>query len=360
LDDHRSVKMIASGLSRLHKGLTRERSRFTKKKYLADTQLRHAYSTYMVCAQAPKLQAVLDRIGPLPNPGRPLRVLELGCGPGTGASVLGLMAKDAGVELDYTGTDWSPSALKEAERLTQTMGLKGMKFSVLDLGKALARQLDTKEPFDLILCMNVLNELPADRLILLVNELKKWLHRKGVALVIEPAAMSQSRHIIEMRERIIQADLSVLAPCTHANPCPALERDDDWCHDTWSFKRPDFMASVDRIVGTRRETLKATWFVFGREAPTEESACSLVRVVSERFQEKGRAHALICRQDGYQKVELQKRDRSESNRDFWKAERYDLLCLGDLVHIGHRHRIESDCRCERITQDNLLQEHFDG
>ena len=360
LDARDSVKRIASGLAKLHRGLTRERGRFTKKKYLADAQLRHAYATYMLCAQAPKLMAVLERIGPLPNLGRPLRVLELGCGPGTGASILGLLAEEEGIDLDYTGTDWSPSALKEAERLTEVMGFKEMKFSQLDMSKALARQLGTQDPFDLILCMNVLNELPSERLILLVNELKKWLTPAGVALVIEPAAMAQSRHIIEMRERVVQAGLSVLAPCTHTHACPALERDDDWCHDTWAFSRPDFMAAVDRIVGTRRETLKATWFAFGRRPPRDEASSNIVRVVSERFQEKGRTHALVCGTDGFRKIELQKRDRTPENKSFWSAERYDLLSLDNLTVVGHRHRLETQSTCHQLSQTDLLKAEFDA
>ena len=82
------------------------------------------------------------------------------------------------------------------------------------------------------------------------------------------------------------------------------------------------MAAVDRIVGTRRETLKATWFAFGRRSPRDEASSNIVRVVSERFQE-GRTHALVCGTDGFRKIELQE-DRTPENKSFWSAERYDL------------------------------------
>ena len=40
--------------------------------------------------------------------------------------------------------------------------------------------------------------------------------------------------------------------------CPALAAPKEWCHDSWTFERPAFMGAVDALVGTRRETLKAT------------------------------------------------------------------------------------------------------
>ena len=76
LDERETINAIADGLKVLHQGLTRGRRRFVKRQYLKDERIRLAYATYVVCAQAPKLLALLEQFGPLGNNDRPLRVLN--------------------------------------------------------------------------------------------------------------------------------------------------------------------------------------------------------------------------------------------------------------------------------------------
>ena len=108
--------------------------------------------------------------------------------------------------------------------------------------------------------MNVLNELTEDRLRLLARELKRLVTPNGQVLVIEPAAQTPSRHVIQFRDACTDTEWHIAAPCPHALGCPMLLDERDWCHGTWPFQRPSFMEEVDSRVGTRRETLKATWF----------------------------------------------------------------------------------------------------
>ena len=117
-----TLARITRGLEKLHRGLTRDRKRFIKSRYLRDREMRQAYATYMTCAQAPKLDAILDSLGPLPKLGRPLRVLELGCGTGAGVSSLGVAARQQGVELHHMATDRVPEALEVTQSLASTSG----------------------------------------------------------------------------------------------------------------------------------------------------------------------------------------------------------------------------------------------
>ncbi len=350
LDDPRRIDQLAAGLETLHRGLTGQRNRFVKKPYLRSSQLLSAYGSYIVCAQAPKLSPVLNRLQ-LPS-GRPVRILELGCGPGTGVAGVGLWATDRGLQIEHLATDRVPEALEATESLAKTLGLTGVTTTKLDLSSTIARQIGRQDRFDIILCMNVLNELPIERFPLLIREFAHWLDPEGYLVAIEPAAREPARHVLEVRQLLLDKDWYIHAPCPHQAECPAFTEEDDWCHDAWSFERPDFMAEMDRMVGTRRETLKATWFVFSQTEPNQREGATtrLGRVVSDRFEEKGRTHARVCTEDGLIDLELQKRDRSEANEAFRKVHRYDLLELGETVTAGRRERLSADSDCALVDE----------
>ncbi len=348
-DDRRNLDALAEGLETLHKGLTGHRSRFMRRPYLRDPKLLRAYASYVVCAQAPKLGPVLDRLK-FSNT-RPLRVLELGCGPGTGVAAVGLWAQDQGLEIEHLATDRVPEALEASQRLADALDLKGVTTVQVDLSSPLARQIGRQDRFDLVLCMNVLNELPMERFSLLIREFAHWLQPDGHLVAIEPAAKEPARHVLELRELFISRGWFVHAPCPHQEACPAFEQEDDWCHDSWAFDRPEFMANVDRRVGTRRESLKATWFIFSQVEPSIVTGPRRGRVVSDRFEEKGRTHARVCTSDGIVNLELQKRDRSESNQDFRDIHRYDLIEFDETETVGRRERLQPTSRCERLNEE---------
>ena len=112
----------------------------------------------------------------------------------------------------------------------------------------------------------------------------------------------------------------------------------DWCHDTWDFERPEFVARVDRILGLRREILKATWFVL--TPPNKQpKAVQLPLVVGERIEEKGRTVLHICDGDGLVELELQKKDVSAQNEAFKSAARYHRIDYNDTVPKGPRRRL---------------------
>ena len=117
------------------------------------------------------------------------------------------------------------------------------------------------------------------------------------------------------------------------------------------------MEEVDSRVGTRRETLKATWFLFSRQPVSGDVTGIRGRVISEQFREKGRSHAKVCIEDQLITVELQKRDRVEQNAAFADIARYDLIEFSNVAKIGDRHRLTEDSVCSRIDEaDRLLSQ----
>ena len=349
LTDPKMVSRIAAGMRELHLGLTKRRTKFIRDKYLRHERLRLAYSTYTVCAQAPKLWPILNRLEARLSVQTPLRVAEFGCGPGTGVSSFGLWAKQREIELEYLATDRVAAVLETSQNLAQSLDITGVSTTHVDLAKRIARQLGPREPFHVVLAMNVMNELSLERIPLLIREFKRILAEDGIVILIEPAAMSSSRHLLETRALFLEQDWHVEAPCTHQSECPLLVDDSGWCHDVWPFERPDFMAEVDRVVGTRRETLKASWMVV---SPSQKSTqpSDYGRIVSERFVEKGRQRAQVCMDGGIRDVELQNRDVSGLNSGFLGTFRYDLVQISNTTTVGRAERLTAESVCHVIDE----------
>ena len=346
LGDKATVKRIAKGLEQLHLGLTKERSQFAGRPYLADPIMRLAYSTYVVCAQAPKLSPVLDRWarytprGKGLESGQSLKILELGCGPGTGVAGMWSWAAPRGIAWRHYATDAVSQALDATETLARALGVKGLSTRRVDLKAPLGPQLDGIPPVDITLMMNVVNELPTQVFPALADSLAETLGPKGALVVIDPAAFAPSRRALAFRDALSAAGWVIRAPCPQTGPCPALATETEWCHENWNLERPPFMAAVDALVGTRRETLKATWFIADKQPLDASPSPGLGRVVSERFEERGRTRARICTASGLMNLELQRRDRSPQNRAFADLGRFSLInftggqSVGDATRLG--------------------------
>jgi SAM-dependent methyltransferase len=336
-------KALVRGVKALNEGLTRDRESFLGGAYLKDPALRAAYAAYYLCVNAPKLLPILDELqarGALPAR-RPLRMLDLGGGPGTAAAAVACWAGGA---LDVVCTDLLAENVRDAERLLRALGATA-RGQIVDLTKPLAV---AGAPFDLVVMANVVNEIDAAHDPRLAAEVRALLAPDGVLVVLEPAAREPSRRALAFRDRLVASGWGIALPCTHAAACPALA-EGDWCHGSWRFERPDFVREVDEAVGTRRESLKATYFAALPAGPAAADP-ALVRVVSERFDPKGLSRAIVCGAAGRATLELRNRDRTDGNAAFADAARHDLLRLeGPLQRLGDGTlRLGPEARCERL------------
>ncbi len=324
------ARRIAPAVAATNAGLTD--GSWLGRPYLRDAETRAAYRTYYLCANAPKLWAVLDRLE-LPDV---LDVCELGGGPGTGVAALAVWAARTGRTVRHLVTDALAENLRDAEALGRALGVE-----------VSTRRLDLRGPielgraFDLVVAMNVVCELPGG---LDPAALAALTRPEGTLVVIDPASREASGRSLALRDTLVARGWVPRWPCPHSMPCPT-----GWCHAEWNFERPGFMAEVDRRVGTRREVLKATCFALRRGGVGPEG--ELARVVSERHDEKGRTHLRACRAGEEVHIELQRRDRGEGTRDFGRAVRFDLLRIEGGTRVGGRLRLGPEDRCERVSDE---------
>ena len=272
--------------------------------YLSADRLRRAYVHYYLPVNAEKIARVLaerDRYAP---PGRPLRVLDFGCGPGT-AAVAWLLGKRPTASL--TLVDVVDEALDDARWFCRQLGVEARSGPTIPEG----------ETYDLILAANVYAETEVS--------LEKHLAPDGHLVVVEPALKDTTRALQLWRDQRVREGWKVAAPCLGQTTCPMSARSDLWCHMDIPWPRPAGVAEVDRRLGLDKESLKYSYMVLTKTGPTLDGQW---RLVSNLHAEKGKAWAWCCGKEGpLCRVEVLTRHRGEATQDFFRARRGDVLDL---------------------------------
>ncbi|MES9554921.1 MULTISPECIES: small ribosomal subunit Rsm22 family protein [unclassified Streptomyces] len=143
-------------------------------------------------------------------------------GGGTGAASWAVAGAWAGPRT--TVLDWAEPALALGRELAGLSGIPALtaaewRRARIGAGLELA-------PTDLITVSYVLKELTADVRTALVDTAAAAAQ---AVVVVEPGTPDGYTRIIEARDRLIAAGLSVAAPCPHDEACP-IEPGTDWCH----------------------------------------------------------------------------------------------------------------------------------
>ena len=320
--------------------------------YLDDPAHASAYLSYFLPVNLSKVQVLLDELSE--NSGteasdRPMAILDLGCGPGTGALALldwlWHRSPEQAKSLSVLASDASHAPLRDTKRLWDAYCLEvGISTSRLrcvegnlehplkgDLGK----QIVQGGPYDLIMMANCLNELfsasfdpPAERAAI-VAQLLPFLAPHGTIMIIEPALRQTARGLHQLRNHLLKQGLcTVYSPCLHEKACPALDHPDDWCHEERPWQTPPMIAAIDRDVGFIKDALKFSYLLLrtdGRTIATRSP--QTFRVVSELRVLKGDTRAWLCNELGRSEVGRLDRAESETNAAWDDCQRGSIIRL---------------------------------
>jgi SAM-dependent methyltransferase len=349
------LKGVARGVQRLSAGLTRER-KLAGARYLDDPELLGAYLLFYWPISYLQGRAAMGEL-----PRRPGAVLDLGSGPGP----LAFAALDAGAS-EVTACDRSAAALEAARALAVEAeeSLATRQWDPLGGGKAGGRgaasplSLEALAPpksHDLVTMGHLLNELwgpgvrganspppmnslegsgaepgAIERRTALCEAAASLLRPGGTLLVIEPALRDTSRALLAVRDRLVSGGWAVRAPCLWRGPCPALERESDWCHAEHPVEPPPLVGALARAAGLRKEAVKMSYLLLA--APGEDWAPPppgrVFRIVSEPLPSKGRLRYMGCGPEGRMGLSLQERHLDEGNR------RFERLARGDVIEVS--------------------------
>jgi ribosomal protein RSM22 (predicted rRNA methylase) len=312
--------------------------------YLDDPAHASAYLSYFLPVNLSKVQVLLDE---LPNnsshetPDRPMAVLDLGCGPGTGSVALldwlWHRSPERAKSVSVLAADASNASLQEAKRLweayCQEVGISSGGLRCVEgnlehpLKGDLGKQIVRGGPYDLIIMANCLNELfsasvdPSAERAGVVAQLLPFLAPHGTIMIVEPALRQTARVLHQTRNHLLKQGLcTVYSPCLHEKACPALDHPDDWCHEERPWQTPPMVAAIDREVGFIKDALKFSYLLLrtdGRTIVTRSP--QTFRVVSELRELKGEKRAWLCNETGRPEVGRLDRKASPHNAavDAW-------------------------------------------
>ena len=347
--------------------------------YLDDPAHAAAYRSYFLPVNLSKVQVLLDE---LPSdsstgaPDRPMAVLDLGCGPGTGSLALldwlWHRSPERAKSVSVLAADTSLAPLQDTKRLwdsycheigVASTGLRCVEGNLEhplkgDLGKQIAKG----GPYDLIIMANCLNELfatasdpPAERAAV-VGQLLPFLAPHGTIMIVEPALRQTARALHLVRNHVLKQGLcTVYSPCLHEGACPALDHPDDWCHEERSWQTPPAIAAIDQKVGFIKDALKFSYLLLRTDGRTIAARSpQTFRVVSELRELKGEKRAWLCNETGRPEVGRLDRKASPQNAAVDSWHRGAIVQIERIVRkeregkVSPVGRVESDAAVQMI------------
>jgi ribosomal protein RSM22 (predicted rRNA methylase) len=326
-----------------------------RRTYLDDSVLARAYLSYFFPVNLSKIQVLLDELpedwsrGPS---SRPLRVLDLGTGPGTGAlAVLDWLNHhdpDCPEQLTVVAVDASVNALRQARELWDAYMCQAKIAEARlilhegDLGRPTSGWRDHVAqggPYDLIIVANCLNELigrtgdSVKEKSGLLADLLLLLAPHGTLMLLEPALRDTSRALHQLRDRmLLEKRCTVYSPCLHEKHCPALADPDDWCHEERAWEPPASIQRIDHEVGFIKDALKFSYLLLRTDGRTiVERNSRTFRIVSELRKLKGDTRAWLCNELG--RCEVGRLDRAESdyNSAWNQCQRGTIVRIDDIT-----------------------------
>jgi ribosomal protein RSM22 (predicted rRNA methylase) len=346
-------------------------------RYLDDPAHAAAYRSYFLPVNLSKIQVLLDELpedSGMEQPDHPTTVLDLGCGPGTGALALldwlWQRSPERAKSMSVLAVDASHTSLRDTGKLwdaycrevgISSEGLRCVEGNLEhplkgDLGKQIVRH----GPYDLIIMANCLNELfpesvdpPAERAEV-VAQVLPFLAPHGTIMIVEPALKQTARALHHVRNHLLKQGLcTVYSPCLREGDCPALDHPDDWCHEERLWQTPPAIAAIDRDAGFIKDALKFSYVLLrtdGRTIATRNR--QTFRVVSELRELKGEKRAWLCNETG--RTEVGRLDRKASSQNA----AVDSWHRGAIVQIERIVRKEREGKVSpvgRIESDAAVQ-----
>ncbi len=294
------------------------------------------------------------------SPLHPFRVLDLGGGPGTAVvAVLDWYARrtfQSRRPLEIVTTDRSARALATGARLAeQIVSRLSLEHVMLKPVQADLERLPDlpgpssavpSGPYDLIILANCLNELYRSHRdshaarVAFVRHFLGTLSDRGTFMVLEPALRPIARQLLRVRDDLLRGGAcTVYSPCLHDRDCPALVKDDDWCHEERSWTPPDWIVAVDEQLGFIKDALKFSYLLLRKDGRTiVPREPNVFRVVSELRPMKGDTRAWLCNETGRPEVGRLDRDRSETNAVLDEWHRGAIIRISEIVRKERKGR----------------------
>lgn len=232
-------------------------------------------------------------------------------GAGTGAASLWATAEGA---KDLRLVDHSPGALAGADSLLRRAGREP---------KTIERSVDTAKVLEgaTVVCAFTLGESILSQTLRTKDDVDAgidlWLDLISPAasvLFVDAGDRAHARVLQRLRARAIEREMVVAGPCPHADTCPALEREKDWCHHRARRQLSPRLAAFASAVGRDVEWVSFSSLALRPQpSPDEKAASAAARgllTLAPPLAEKGRVRVPACGPSGIRFIQAKKRDRA--------------------------------------------------
>ncbi|WP_329036798.1 small ribosomal subunit Rsm22 family protein [Streptomyces sp. NBC_00178] len=252
-----------------------------------------AYAAYRMPATFEAVRSCLDAFREAAPGWTPATHTDIGGG--TGAAAWAVAGAWDGPRT--TVLDWAEPALTLGRELAEASGIPGLRAAVWQRAR-IGTALDLA-PTDLVTVSYVLKELTPEDRVALVDAAAAAAQ---AVVVVEPGTPDGYARVIEARDRLIAAGLSVAAPCPHDGTCP-IEPGTDWCHFSARVSR----SSLHRRVkgGTLSHEDEKFSYVVATRFPTAPASARVTRRPQIR---KGQVLLELCTlEEGLRRATVTKR-----------------------------------------------------
>jgi ribosomal protein RSM22 (predicted rRNA methylase) len=224
----------------------------------------------------------------------PHDLLDVGAGPGTAtwAAVEALPSLQSFSLLDVN------AALR---RLALDLTRNSNRLSAMhyDLGDAGARLTDAPTA-DLVVASYMINELNDGARATLADLM--WAKTRDTLLAVEPGTPAGTRHILDLRRRLIAQGAHVASPCPHDTECPLAAP--DWCHFAQRLPRSRAHKQL-KAAELPYEDEKFIYVALSRTPPPQRRA----RVLTQPQTTKIAVYAKLCVHEGIKMAVAPRRDK---------------------------------------------------
>ncbi len=343
------LQKTAADLLNLQRGLTGNRN-LAGNGYMQKSSSLEAYLLYYWPVSYLQTLNAVKKCAPLAekikaHSDRPVKILDIGSGPAPASSALADYVESVSgkkISFDFTLTDSSDKSLELGRKILDRTfkGRSQIKTQVCDFEKEIPQSAEN----DFIIASHSLNELwkndknRAQKILGFVNGISESLCEDGFLILIEPALLTTSRALIEVRDKMLEGGFSLVSPCLKSyGLCSALQNPKATCHADFNWELPKIVAELACRANLNREEIKMTYFIFGRKnesfeqedaVPSESNPQEAFEalVVSEPMLNKaGRIRFVLC--DGEKRFTLsaKKDDALAGAAGFFALKRFDKI-----------------------------------
>ena len=224
----------------------------------------------------------------------PRTVLDLGAGPGTAA----LAACAVWPELERAHLLEPNAALADVARDLLATTTLAPTHQAGDLSEGFVA-----EPVDLLTLSYVLAEQPeAEIANIVARAAAKTL---GMIIIVEPGTPAGYKKVLAARAALIEAGLTIAAPCPHASDCPLPNG--DWCHFSVRLQR----SAAHMQLKDARVPFEDERFSFVTATRGTIAVPSAARLLRPAQVEKGYIDLVVCGRTGLETRRVRRRDATD-------------------------------------------------